>query len=113
MERSNWTVYEDDEAKVPFMKDTKGNWVSFETPKSVKTKVEFGKTLGLGGYAAWPITSDDFKGNLCGGSRDQKAVNFPLLRTINAALSSDGNMLTPLLPGMLFYIVAMFMSISV
>jgi chitinase len=87
--KKNWSVYLDLEAKVPFMRD--GNkWVSFDDPQSVTQKVELGIQKHLGGFAAWSIDTDDFKGSLC-TPEGTKEITYPLLRSINYVLSIKTN----------------------
>uniref|UniRef100_A0A4X2L7J7 Chitinase-3-like protein 1 n=1 Tax=Vombatus ursinus TaxID=29139 RepID=A0A4X2L7J7_VOMUR len=69
------------EQKVPYA--TKGNqWVGYEDQESVKTKVQFLKTMNLAGAMVWALDLDDFQGTFC----NQKP--FPLTVAIKDALFS-------------------------
>jgi len=72
-----WTVVWDDVQKVPYA--YKGNqWVGYDNPKSIAIKVEYAKSLNLGGVMIWSIETEDFTGI--------SGTKFPLLKAINQAL---------------------------
>jgi chitinase len=77
-----WTTVWDDQQKTPYM--YKGNqWVGFDNPRSIGVKVEYAKSLNLGGVMIWSIETDDFKG--IGGTK------FPILKAIRQALGGISN----------------------
>ncbi|CAH1365834.1 unnamed protein product [Tenebrio molitor] len=77
-----WTTVWDDQQKTPYM--YKGNqWVGFDNPRSIGVKVEYAKSLNLGGVMIWSIETDDFKG--IGGTK------FPILKAISQALGGISN----------------------
>lgn len=77
----NWTVVWEACHQAPFM--VRGDrWVSYDDEKSVTLKAEFSFDMKLGGVMVWSVETDDFKGLCSNGS-----IKFPLLRTLNTALS--------------------------
>ena len=57
----------------------KGNqWIGFDTPSSIKRKMNYVKTKKLGGAMIWAIDLDDYLG-ACGSK-------WPLLSTMNHEL---------------------------
>ena len=59
-----WTVKRNNTFKVPYA--VKANqWVSFDDAQSIKDKVTFLKSKGLGGGMIWALENDDHN-NLCG-----------------------------------------------
>lgn len=69
------------EQKVPYA--TKGNqWVGYEDQESVKTKVQFLKTMKLAGAMVWALDLDDFRGTFCNQNP------YPLTVAIKDALFS-------------------------
>ncbi|RZC35409.1 chitinase, partial [Asbolus verrucosus] len=81
-----WTVVWDDEQKVPYM--YKGNqWIGYDNPRSIAIKVEYAKSLNLGGTMIWSIETDDFKG--------LSGTKYPILNTINQALAGTGTVPQP------------------
>jgi len=80
---SNWSVVWEKCHQAPYM--FKGDrWVSYDNERSVRLKANFAFEQKLGGVMVWSIETDDFKG-LCNG------VKFPLLHTLNNALSLKTN----------------------
>ena len=74
MNSGGWQVHRDDTQKVPYA--VNGNqWIGFDDEQSIKDKVNFAKSRGLGGGMVWSIDTDDFHGS-CGKGK------FPLLKTI-------------------------------
>ncbi|CAG2168417.1 unnamed protein product [Oppiella nova] len=78
-ENKGWDVKWDDQRKAPYA--IKGNdWVSYDNEQSIKAKVEFIKSKGLGGAMVWAIEADDFNG-VCGSEK------YPLINAINNGLN--------------------------
>ncbi len=79
MKDGQWKVTREPIQKVPYA--VKGNqWIGFDDVQSLKDKVAFLKSKGLGGGMVWSIDTDDFRG-LCGHGK------FPLLKTISGDLN--------------------------
>ncbi|XP_064474390.1 chitinase-3-like protein 2 [Ornithodoros turicata] len=55
-------------------------WIGYDDVGSLKAKVNFAQTLGLGGVMTWSIETDDFNGK-CHGTKN------PLLTAIHGALA--------------------------
>ncbi|XP_045460334.1 chitotriosidase-1-like [Harmonia axyridis] len=78
---SDYTYYWDDEQKVPHI--VKGNqWIGYDDATSVKDKVEFAKSKGLGGLMVWSLDTDDFMG-ICGNGK------YPLIKTMKKTLNEN------------------------
>jgi chitinase len=76
-----WTIHRDADQKIPYA--VKGNqWIGYDDVQSIKDKVAFLKSKGLGGGMVWSIDTDDFKG-LCGHGK------YPLLKTISGELNGS------------------------
>ncbi|KAJ8928194.1 hypothetical protein NQ314_019257 [Rhamnusium bicolor] len=76
-----WTTVWDEQQKVPYT--YKGNqWVGYDNPKSIAIKVNYAKSLNLGGVMIWSIETEDFRG-ICG-------PKYPLLNAIRSALGTLG-----------------------
>ncbi|XP_015585090.1 probable chitinase 2 [Cephus cinctus] len=76
----NWTTVWYKEQSVPYA--FRGSqWVGFDNTRSLTTKINYAKKLGLAGIMFWSIETDDFTGN-CGHGR------YPLLRASKKALNS-------------------------
>lgn len=60
----DWAEGWDDGAAVPF-KFSGTNWVAYENPTSIGIKVDFAKSLNLGGVMMWAVNMDD-KNAACG-----------------------------------------------
>ncbi|XP_033630491.1 chitotriosidase-1-like [Asterias rubens] len=58
-------------------------WVGYDNPRSIKQKVEFLQSKGLGGAMVWAIDLDDFTGQ-CGET-------WPLMKSINRELGIDNS----------------------
>ncbi|GAB1609167.1 chitotriosidase-1-like isoform X1, partial [Argonauta hians] len=66
------------EQKVPYV--VKGNqWIGYDDPQSLTTKVQWIKANNFGGIAVWALPLDDFGGR-CGGEK------YPLMKSIVRAL---------------------------
>jgi len=77
----NWTVVWEPCHQAPFM--VRGDrWVSYDDEHSVRLKAEFAFDMKLGGVMVWSVETDDFKGLCSNGT-----IKYPLLRTLNTALS--------------------------
>lgn len=76
-----WDMHYDPLAKVPYAVQG-SNWLSYDDPDSIQTKIDYGKQFGIGGVIVWSIETDDFRG-LCNGE------DYPLLRSINKALRGN------------------------
>ncbi|CAK9808295.1 CHIT1 [Anthophora plagiata] len=75
--QGGWTVVRDSQQRVPYA--FKGNqWVGYDDAQSVREKVNFAKSLDLGGIMMWSLETDDFRGT-CG-------QQYPLLSAVNDAL---------------------------
>ena len=72
------TLVWDSEQQVPFAYK-QDQWVGFDDERSLKTKVEWLRTLGFGGVMLWSVDLDDFRGS-CGMGK------YPLLNAINSGL---------------------------
>lgn len=74
-----WTTVWDDEQKVPYT--YKGNqWIGYDNARSIAVKVNYAKSLNLGGVMIWSIETEDFRGT-CG-------TKYPLLNAISSALGT-------------------------
>lgn len=80
---SDASVKQDDDAKVPYVyKGTE--WVSFDTPQSVRDKATFIKEQDLRGAMIYSLNADDYEG-VCGKEIGNK-VKFPLAQSIKNTL---------------------------
>ncbi|XP_008570097.1 PREDICTED: chitinase-3-like protein 2 [Galeopterus variegatus] len=67
--------------QVPYA--VKGNqWVGYDDVESIETKVQFLKTLNLGGAVIWSIDMDDFTGKSCNQGP------YPLVQAVKRNLGS-------------------------
>ncbi|CAG2179215.1 unnamed protein product [Oppiella nova] len=77
-ENKSWDTKCCDKRMAPYA--VNGNqWVGYDNEQSIKAKVEFIKSKGLGGAMVWAIETDDFR-DVCGSGK------YPLLNAINNAL---------------------------
>jgi chitinase len=75
-----WTKRWDSESKVPYV--YQGNeWIGFEDVQSLKEKVDYIKTRGLGGAMFWTLDLDDFNGQFCGQGK------YPLINSVKFHLN--------------------------
>ncbi|XP_040889325.1 chitinase-3-like protein 1 [Toxotes jaculatrix] len=71
-----------DSQKVPYA--VKSNqWVGFDNQRSYVAKVDYLKSMQLGGAAVWTLDMDDFSGQFCGQGQ------FPLTSHLKRELSND------------------------
>lgn len=75
--KGGWTTVWDNKQKVPYMYKNY-QWVSYDNARSIAIKVNYAKSLNLGGVMIWSIETEDFLGT-CG-------TKYPLLNAINSAL---------------------------
>nr|QQJ42557.1 imaginal disc growth factor 2 [Sogatella furcifera] len=69
-----WRLFRD-QGNAPFM--VKGDqWVGYEDPVSIQTKMRYINQQKLGGVMVWALDLDDFQGKYCGRK-------YPLLNAIN------------------------------
>ncbi|VDN39369.1 unnamed protein product [Gongylonema pulchrum] len=62
----------------------KGNqWYGYDTPETVKMKMDWLKQNGYGGAFIWCLDFDDFKGETCGKGP------YPIMKAINDGLSGS------------------------
>ncbi|XP_076759589.1 acidic mammalian chitinase-like [Xylocopa sonorina] len=73
----NWHVVRSEELGVPYTYFD-NQWISYDDADSIRKKIEFINSKGLGGAMIWNIDLDDFRGN-CGSK-------YPLLSTVNNVL---------------------------
>ncbi|CAL8109498.1 unnamed protein product [Orchesella dallaii] len=86
---TDWLTYVDNFCMVPFARSGR-HWISFDSPESVASKVEFAIGSRLKGVLAWTIDTDDFKGTACQANEEGGAkVTYPLLRTINYEFTKE------------------------
>ncbi|NP_001073567.1 chitinase 4 precursor [Tribolium castaneum] len=77
-----WKVVWDDTQKNTHM--YKGDqWVAFDSPKAISNKVEYAKSLNLGGVMIWSIETDDFRG--------VSGTKYPILKAIHQTLGGSSN----------------------
>ncbi|CAH2239667.1 jg12443 [Pararge aegeria aegeria] len=82
----SWNLRYDSSAKVPYAVQGR-NWVSYDDPNSIASKIEHALKYNLAGAMIWSIETDDFRGKCAG--------DFPLLRAINQALGKYSATTTP------------------
>lgn len=61
-------------------------FITYDDEKSITEKVKFAMREKLAGAMVWSIDTDDFLGD-CSLLTKDKFANFPLMRTINIAIS--------------------------
>ncbi|XP_046398637.1 probable chitinase 2 [Ischnura elegans] len=84
-----WRKSYDEVAKTPYA--VKGDhWLSYDDEASIKEKVKFAMSNGLGGIMIWSIDTDDFHGD-CSGENSSPSKKFPLLNAINDAIEESMN----------------------
>lgn len=81
--KSNVTVKQDEEAKVPYLYRNK-EWVSYDTPQSVMEKAKFIKEKKLRGAMIYSLNADDYAG-IC-DSELGGITKFPLSLSVRKAL---------------------------
>lgn len=77
---NRWQEVWDNDQHVPYAYNG-DQWVGYENPRSIKEKVDYGKSKNLGGFMIWSLSTDDFRGS-CG----QK---YPLLTTIRQQMGGS------------------------
>ncbi|XP_075974306.1 chitinase-3-like protein [Anticarsia gemmatalis] len=84
---SNVNVKEDSDAKVPYMyKDYE--WVSYDTPQSVREKAKFIKDKKLRGAMIYSLNADDYAGRCTAGLAHD--TRFPLAESVKNTLIYNG-----------------------
>jgi len=68
----------DENTKVPHVV-AGDQWIGYDDEESLAGKVAWLKEQGLGGWMAWSLDTDDFKGSFCQNGA------YPLLQALNAA----------------------------
>jgi len=92
--KRGYTVKYHAEHKAMYAYSTKEhNWVGYDDPKTLSTKLDYVKSKGLGGAMIWAIDLDDFSGKFC------EQGKYPLLTTINNILIKGGGPVEPTVPG--------------
>ncbi|KAL3289219.1 hypothetical protein HHI36_003653 [Cryptolaemus montrouzieri] len=75
-----WSIVWDENTKTPYT--YKGNqWIGYDNEDSIRAKVEYAKSLNLGGVMIWSVETIDAKG-ICG-------KKIPLLSTIREVLNEQ------------------------
>ena len=53
------TRYWDAQSKVPYLWDSQNKvWISYDDAESMRAKAQYIKSLGLGGFMLWELSSD-------------------------------------------------------
>jgi chitinase len=77
-----WKVVRDSQERVGPYAYSGNQWVSFDDQTMLRRKVQFLKSLGIGGGMVWAMDLDDFKGR-CGQGK------YPLLKIIHNELQNE------------------------
>lgn len=77
--QQGWSSKWDEATRTPYAHNGV-EWVSYDDENSLELKVNFLKSLGLGGAMFWALDLDDFSGSWCGKGK------YPLTRYVKAAL---------------------------
>merc|ERR1712002_1271189 len=92
--KRGYTVKYHAEHKAMYAYSTKDhNWVGYDNPNTLATKLDYVKSKGLGGAMIWAIDLDDFSGKFC------EQGKYPLLTTIHNMLIKGGGPVEPTVPG--------------
>ncbi|KAK3872392.1 hypothetical protein Pcinc_022519 [Petrolisthes cinctipes] len=84
-EAGAWQIVWQRSHQVPYMfRDNM--WVGYDDDISITVKVTYAQKLGLAGIMVWSIDTDDFT-----GACSPKKIKYPLLRSINHALSTHAD----------------------
>lgn len=80
-----YTVHKISDQQVPYALGGK-DWVGFDDEDSLRNKVRYAKSKGLGGVMFWAVDLDDFSGKFCGKGP------FPLMNAVKdeCGASSSG-----------------------
>nr|ALM55738.1 chitinase [Sitophilus oryzae] len=79
---TSFTEAWDDEAQVPYAYSGT-TWLSYDNVKSITLKVEYAKSLGLGGIMLWSLETDDIVAT--------SGTKFQLLQAINSAVGNSSS----------------------
>ena len=85
MAEGGWEQKQDSDGSPYIVKGDQ--WIGYDTVASVRRKMEYVKSSGLGGAMIWAIDLDDYRGD-CG-------PKWPLLSQMNLSLRPLGGSLTP------------------
>ncbi|XP_075218345.1 putative chitinase 2 [Lycorma delicatula] len=84
---SLWQQWWDEETKTAFARSSE-KVIAFDNPRSLEEKVKFAASQKLAGVMIWSIDTDDFHGHCKDQVENSDSVTYPLLRSINQALSA-------------------------
>ncbi|XP_046974883.1 probable chitinase 2 [Vanessa cardui] len=59
---SLWTQHWEEHTSTPYIRDEE-RFITYDNPRSIANKVKFAMDRGLGGFSAWSIVTDDFRGS--------------------------------------------------
>lgn len=77
-----WTVVKNQFNQVPYAHSA-NQWIGYDDEESIRTKMRFAKSLGLGGGMVWTIENDDFLGTY--------GKAFPLISIIKEEFGSGSS----------------------
>lgn len=63
--RAKWKIQWSEDAQAPFCYNSDGEWISYENEESLSKKIDYVKTMELGGVSINSIDMDDFAGMFC------------------------------------------------
>merc|ERR1719197_807154 len=91
LRNQGWTEVWLEEGQVPYAYG-EGDWVGYDTVRSIDIKVNMAKDWGLGGLMWWSIDIDDFNGEFCGQGK------YPLMSAAKRNWLSTGTPEVPEIP---------------